>query len=185
VRRELGLGNETLVMHLSNLRPLKRIDVLLEAVARLRPREAFKLVILAGADFGPHADQVRRLHLEDRVIVRERVPDVENFLQAADLGLYTSDNESFCLAILEEMCFGCPSVATRVGGIPEVVEDGVSGLLVPAGDVDALARAVQHLLDNPVRRVAMGQAARTRAQEQFSADRIVPRYVELYRRVCA
>jgi N-acetyl-alpha-D-glucosaminyl L-malate synthase BshA len=185
VRRELGLTQEALVLHLSNLRPLKRIDLLLETVARVQPREAFKLVILAGADFAPHAEQVHRLHLEDRVIVRQRVPGVEDYLQAADLGLYTSDNESFCLAILEEMFFGCPSVATRVGGIPEVVEDGVSGLLVPAGDVDALARAVQRLLDDPASRRALGQAARQRAQEKFSADRIVPLYVELYERVCA
>jgi N-acetyl-alpha-D-glucosaminyl L-malate synthase BshA len=185
VRRELGLTQEALVLHLSNLRPLKRIDLLLETVARVQPREAFKLVILAGADFSPHADQVRRLHLEDRVIVRERVPGVEDYLQTADLGLYTSDNESFCLAILEGMFFGCPSVATRVGGIPEVVEDGVSGLLVPAGDVDALTRAVQRLIGDPASRVAMGRAARQRAQEQFSAERIVSRYVELYERVCA
>jgi glycosyltransferase involved in cell wall biosynthesis len=65
------------------------------------------------------------------------------------------------------------------------VEDGVSGLLVPAGDVDALARAVQRLLDDPASRRALGQAARQRAQEKFSADRIVPLYVELYERVCA
>jgi L-malate glycosyltransferase len=185
VRRELGLTHEALVLHLSNLRPLKRIDLLLEAVARVRPRDGFKLVILAGADFAPHAEDVRRLHLEDRVIVRERVPGVEDYLQAADLGLYTSDNESFCLAILEGMFFGCPSVATRVGGIPEVVEDGVSGLLVPAGKVDALATAVQRLLDDPAGRRALGQAARQRAQETFSADRIVPRYIELYERVCS
>ena len=185
VRRDLGLTHEALVLHLSNLRPLKRIDLLLEAVARVQPSGAFKLVILAGADFAPHAEQVRRLHLEDRVIVRERIPGVEDYLQAADLGLYTSDNESFCLAILEGMCFGCPSVATRVGGIPEVVEDGVSGLLVPAGDVAALARAVQRLIDDPATRVSLGQAARQRAQEQFSADRIVPRYIELYQRVCS
>jgi glycosyltransferase involved in cell wall biosynthesis len=149
----------------------------------VQPREAFKLVILAGADFAPHADQVRRLRLEDRVIVREKVLGVEDYLQAADLGLYTSDNESFCLAILEGMFFGCPSVATRVGGIPEVVEDGVSGLLVPAGDVDALARAVQRLIGDPAARATLGQAARKRAQGQFSADQIVPRYIELYERV--
>ena len=76
VRRELGLTQEALVLHLSNLRPLKRIDLLLETVARVQPRKSFKLVILAGADFAPHEEQVHRLHLEDRVIVRERVPCV-------------------------------------------------------------------------------------------------------------
>ncbi len=183
LRRELGLTHEALVLHLSNLRPLKRIDLLLETVARVRPRDAFKLVILAGADFAPHAAQVRRLHLEDRVIVREKVPGVEDYLQAADLGLYTSDAESFCLGILEGMCFGCPSVATRVGGIPEVMEDGISGLFAPAGDADALARAVERLIGDPALRAALGGAARSRAQEKFSAGRIVPLYVELYERV--
>ena len=185
VRRELGLTHEALVLHLSNLRPLKRIDVLLEAVARIQPKDTFKLVILAGADFAPHLADVRRLHLEDRVIVRERVPGVEDYLQAADIGLYTSEAESFCLAILEGMCFGSPSVATRVGGIPEVVEDGVSGLLVPAGDVDGLARAAQRLIGDPALRATLGRAGRARAREQFSADRIVPSYIELYERVCA
>ena len=66
---------------------------------------------------------MRRLGLADRVIVREKVNDIEDYLQAADLGLFTSETESFCLSILEAMCFGCPSVAPRVGGIPEVVQD--------------------------------------------------------------
>jgi glycosyltransferase involved in cell wall biosynthesis len=83
------------------------------------------------------------------------------------------------------MCFGCPSVATRVGGIPEVVDDGTTGLLVPFGDVGGLARAAERLIQDPASRAVMGQTARDRAHERFSADRIVPRYVELYRRVCA
>ena len=132
-----------MVLHSSNLRPLKRIDLLLETAARIRPRDAFKLVILAGGSFAPFIEQVRRLGLEDRVIVREKVNDIEDYLQAADLGLFTSETESFCLSILEAMCFGCPSVSTRVGGIPEVMQDNVSGILVPMGDVDALAGAVK------------------------------------------
>ena len=185
VRRELGVGEETLVLHASNLRPPKRIDLLLETAARIRPRESFKLLVLAGADFAPFAPDVSRLGLGDRVIVREKVVDIEDYLQAADLGLYTSEVESFCLSILEGMCFGCPSVATRVGGIPEVVDDGTTGLLVPFGDVGGLARAAERLIQDPASRAVMGQTARDRAHERFSADRIVPRYVELYRRVCA
>ena len=170
VRRELGIGKEAMVLHASNLRPPKRIDVLLESAARIRPRDAFKLVVLAGADFSPFAGEVRRLGLSDRVIVRENISEIEDYLQAADIGLFTSENESFCLSILEAMCFSCPSVATAVGGIPEVVESGRSGLLVPPLDPDAVAR---------------GDAARRRARELFSADVIVSRYERLYRRVCA
>jgi N-acetyl-alpha-D-glucosaminyl L-malate synthase BshA len=184
VRAELGLQNEAMILHSSNLRPLKRIDLLLETVARIRPHEGFKLVILAGGSFSPFLAEVQRLGIQDRVIVREKVNEIEDFLQAADLGLFTSESESFCLSILEAMCFGCPSVARRVGGIPEVVEDTRTGLLLESADADELARAVESLIQNPARRVAMGEAAQKRAREFFSADAIVPRYEALYRRVC-
>jgi len=183
VRRELGVKDEVLLFHSSNLRPLKRIDLLLEAVALIHPREVFKLVILAGGDFAPFAADVRRLGLEDRVIVREKVTNIEDYLQAADLGVFTSEVESFCLSILEAMFFGCPSVARRVGGIPEVVEHDATGLLVNSSEADAIARAVESLIQNPARRLALGLAARRRAQEHFSADVIVPRYEALYARI--
>jgi glycosyltransferase involved in cell wall biosynthesis len=127
---------------------------------------------------------VERLGLTARVIIREKVSAIEEYLQIGDLGLFTSDTESFCLSILEAMCFGCPSVSTRVGGIPEVVEDGRSGVLVPAGDAGALAGAVEALLDDAPRRLALGRAARDRARTLFAADVIVPRYEALYRRLC-
>ena len=185
VRRELGVAdNEVMILHSSNLRPVKRIDLLLETLARVRPRDAFKLVVLAGGSFEPYIKDVQRLGLKDRVMVRENVNEIEDFLQAADLGLFTSETESFCLSILEAMYFGCPSVARRAGGIPEVVEDNVSGLLVPSDNPDDLARAIESLIQNPKRRMAMGQAAQRRARERFSAEVIVPRYEALYRRVC-
>jgi N-acetyl-alpha-D-glucosaminyl L-malate synthase BshA len=186
VRRELGVtDNEVMLLHSSNLRPPKRIDVLLETVARIRPRDAFKLVVLAGASFTPFRQVVERLGLDDRVIVRENVNEIEDYLQAADLGLFTSETESFCLSILEAMYFGCPSVARRAGGIPEVVEDTVSGILVPSADPDALARAVESLIQDPKRRATMGEAAKHRARERFSAGIIVPQYEALYRKVCS
>jgi N-acetyl-alpha-D-glucosaminyl L-malate synthase BshA len=185
VRRELGLKREAMVLHLSNLRPVKRIDLLLETAARISPRNSFKLVILAGGDFGPFVEQVRRLGLEKSVVVRENVTKIEDYLRAADIGLFTSESESFCLSLLEAMWFACPSVATKVGGIPEVVREGESGLLMPAGDADALARGVELLIRDPEKRALIGRAAQQRAREMFSADAIVPRYEQLYRRVCA
>src|ERR1017187_6655753 len=185
VRRDLGVHDEALILHSSNLRPLKRIDILLETVARIRPLDSFKLVILAGGDFTPFLKDVQRLDLETRVVVRKNVSDIEDYLQAADIGLITSESESFCLSILEAMCFACPSVARRAGGVPEVVEDGISGLLVPSLDADAFARAVESLIKDPIRRAKFGRAAQDRARELFSAEIIMPRYEALYRRVCA
>jgi N-acetyl-alpha-D-glucosaminyl L-malate synthase BshA len=184
IRRELGLRDEALIVHLSNLRPVKRIDLLLDTVAKVRPRDGFKLVILAGGDFSPFIEHVRRLGIGDRVVVRENVFEVEDYLQAADLGLFTSESESFCLSLLEAMWFGCPSVSTAVGGIPEVVTSGENGLLVPAGDADGLARGVESLLQDVNLRTRLGRSARTCARERFSAEAIVPLYESLYRRVC-
>jgi N-acetyl-alpha-D-glucosaminyl L-malate synthase BshA len=183
VRRELGLGDEAMILHISNLRPVKRIDLLLEAAARIRPADAFKLVIIAGESFTPFEADVRRLGLEGRVIVRERINRVEDYLQAADLALFSSETESFCLGILEAMCFGVPSVSTAVGGIPEVIDDGVTGQLVPFGNADALAQAAGDLIADPARRKHLGAAARIRAGQLFSPDRIVTRYLDLYDRV--
>jgi N-acetyl-alpha-D-glucosaminyl L-malate synthase BshA len=185
VRADLGLTDEVVVLHSSNLRPLKRIDLLLETMARVKCRNRFKLVILAGDSFANYASDVRMLGLEDRILVLERVKEIEDYLQIADITLQTSETESFCLSILEAMCFATPAVSTSVGGIPEVVQDGVTGILVPFGDADALARAVEDLVDNPERRVALGRAAQRRAQESFSPDAIVPLYEDLYRRTCA
>jgi N-acetyl-alpha-D-glucosaminyl L-malate synthase BshA len=186
VRRELGVADgEAMLLHLSNLRPLKRIDLLLATVAKLPRAARWKLVILAGESFAPYAATVERLGLASHVIVRERVSDIEDYLQAADIGLFTSETESFCLSILEAMSFGCPSAAFAVGGIPEVTLSGETGLLVPFGDTAALAGAVASLIADPSHRLALGRAAQERAGLHFSAATIVPRYEALYRRVAA
>jgi N-acetyl-alpha-D-glucosaminyl L-malate synthase BshA len=185
LRAELGVSDAPVILHSSNLRPLKRIDLLLQVAQRSRFAAAFKLVILAGESFEPYAASVEKLRLQNRVAVVERVKDIEEYLQIADLILQTSDSESFCLSILEGMCFGCPCVARRVGGIPEVVEHDETGILVDSDDADELARAVDRLLENSAMRAKMGRAARQRAKEKFSADAIVPLYENLYRRVCS
>ena len=186
LRRELGIADgEAMILHLSNLRELKRIDLLLATAASIRPRAAFKLVILAGDSFAPFRAEVERLGLTDRVVVRERVSDIDDYLKAADIGLFTSEVESFCLSILELMSIGCPSCAFAVGGIPEVVVSGESGVLVPFPDTAAMTRAVEALIADPARRAALGRAAQQRARAHFSAAAIVPRYEALYRRLVA
>ncbi|MGN6371295.1 MAG: N-acetyl-alpha-D-glucosaminyl L-malate synthase BshA [Phycisphaerae bacterium] len=183
VRADLGVGDELLILHTSNLRPLKRIDVLLETVALLQPRSAFKLLILAGESFAPYQEQAHRLGLEGNILVRDRILDIEEYFHAADVGLITSDTESFCLSILEGMSLGCPSVATRVGGVPEVVDQGVTGLLAEAGNPVALADALRGLMEDAYRREKMGEAARRAAAARFSAEAIVPQYERIYQRV--
>ena len=183
VRTELGLKDEALILHLSNLRPVKRIDRLLETVALIRPRESFKLLVLAGGDFKAFDAEVKRLGIEDRIVVRQNVFEIEDYLAAADVGLFTSDSESFCLSILEAMAFSCPSVSTSVGGIPEVVDHGINGLLVESAAPTDLATAVTTLINDPELRGALGRAAQEKARNVFGADHIVSRYEAYYREV--
>jgi glycosyltransferase involved in cell wall biosynthesis len=138
---------------------------------------------MAAGSFREYEDQLKKLGLQNRVIVRENAGEVQDYLQAADMGIYTSESESFCLGILEGMWFGKPSAAMAVGGIPEVVKQGDTGALVPFGDVAALAAACTELIDNPARRAAMGAAAQAAARGRFSAEAIVPQYEGLYRRL--
>lgn len=182
VRTELGVKEgEALIVHSSNLRPLKRIDLLLETIARAKQTTPdLKLLVLAGGDFAPFVPELERLGIKDSVVVRENVVEIDDYLQAADIGLYTSETESFCLSILEAMFFGCPSVARRVGGIPEVVDDERTGLLIDSADVNALATAVSRLVSDADLRNRLGHAAKLRARELFTAQAIVPRYEQLY-----
>jgi N-acetyl-alpha-D-glucosaminyl L-malate synthase BshA len=184
VRRELGLtSDEFLVVHISNVRPLKRIDLLLQTFAAARSARPLRLLILAGSSFSPYQPLLDELKLRERVMVKEKVRDVEEYLNAADAGLYTSENESFGLSILETLFHAKPVVAFRVGGIPEVVIDGQAGFLRPFGDVEALARCLTLLAESPALAHQLGEGGRQRAEANFTADRIVPEYDALYRRV--
>ncbi len=187
VRAELGVrDDEVLLFHSSNLRPIKRFDALLDAFARLQTHAPCKLLVLAGGNFNAFAPQIARLKIApDRLIVRENISAIEDYIQAADLGLFTSSSESFCLSILECMAFGIPSVSTCVGGIPEVCESGHSGLLVPLGDESALVGALTDLVTDPARRLLLGTEARRRAESLFCAEVIVEHYVRYYRSLMA
>ncbi|CAN5440208.1 N-acetyl-alpha-D-glucosaminyl L-malate synthase BshA [soil metagenome] len=186
IRGELGLtNNEFLVVHISNVRPLKRIDLLLQSFAAAQSSRPLRLLILAGGSFAPYEVHLDQLGLRDRVTVKEQVREVEEYLNAADAGLYTSESESFGLSILETLFHAKPVVAFRVGGIPEVVLDGQTGFLHPFGDIEALARSISTLADSPALAFEMGERGRQDAQSKFSADQIVPAYESLYRRVDA
>ena len=183
VRRGLGLMDEFLVLHMSNLRPVKRIDLLLRTIAASKNRSRLRLFILAGGPFDPYEPLLDELRLRDCVIVHQNKAVVDEYLQAADAGLYTSEYESFGLSILETVLYGKPVVAFRVGGIPEVVGDSYP--LSPFGDVTAAASALDRFIESPDLAREVAERSRSRAIENFSADRIVPQYETLYRRVVA
>ena len=186
MRRKLGLRQDDFVLiHLSNLRPVKRIPDILKVMAAVKDDERIKLLLLAGGPFDEFKPMVKDLGLEKRVVVKPRVLDIENYISAADAGFYASERESFGMGVLETMSFGKPVIATRVGGVTEIMLDGQTGFLKRLGDVKGMAKAVRQLAADESLRHQMGAAAKARAQECFSAEASVAKYEAFYRRVMA
>jgi N-acetyl-alpha-D-glucosaminyl L-malate synthase BshA len=183
VRRELGISeDEFLIVHTSNVRAPKRIDLLLRTFAAMKSERA-RLLVLAGGPFEPYDALLDELGIRARVLVNQDVIHVEEYLSAADAGLYTSESESFGLSILETLFHGKPVVAFRVGGIPEVVTDGETGFLHPFGDIAAMAASLDRLAATPSLARQMGEQGQRSARAQFSAENVVPRYEAVYTRL--
>jgi N-acetyl-alpha-D-glucosaminyl L-malate synthase BshA len=181
VRRALKIReNDFLLIHMSNLRPVKRIPDVLRVLAEVRDLDQVKLLVLAGGSFDEYRPLVRKLGLEKRLVVKPNVLDIENYLNAADAGLYASAKESFGMGVLETMSFGKPVVATRVGGVAEIVQHGKSGFLNRMGDVKSMASAVRKLAEDASLAAAVGERARARAAQAFSPEKSVQEYLDLY-----
>jgi len=174
------------LMHISNFRPLKRTDDVVRIFARVRETLDARLVLVGdGPEYGRTRELVEKLGLADHVRYVGVVDGVAPLLAAADVLLLPSETESFGLVALEAMASGVPVVASDVGGLPEVVEHGVSGYLAPVGDVDAMAGYCLKLLSDCEDGKKMGEAARRRASEKFDYRSIIPQYERIYERLLA
>ncbi|MFV0414755.1 MAG: N-acetyl-alpha-D-glucosaminyl L-malate synthase BshA [Chthoniobacterales bacterium] len=181
VRKSLGVTEgETLLLHMSNLRPGKRVNDILEAVSLAKNVLRLKLLILAGESFKPYESAVRRLGLDQRILVKENVQDIDDYLNACNFGIYASEEESFGLSILETLAHGKPVVATNTGGIPEVVQPNKTGLLVPVGNPKLLAAAIDQLVNNPAQIKTFGDIARSDAATRFNPVKIRDHYLSYY-----
>ncbi len=179
VRREWGVSPETCVLiHVANLKPVKGHRYLLEALRALRGTGRLVLLVSIGEDDmdGALQEEARRLGVADAVRWLGKRDDVPRLLAGADIGVMPSLSEGMSNAVLEYMAAGRPVVATRVGGNPETVAEGETGLLVPPEDATALADALRILIDDPNLRRRMGAAGRRRVQERFSVERMVAAY---------
>jgi len=181
IRREIGVSDDDIVLlHMSNVRPVKRVDDILEAVSLLRNRRRARLLILAGGDFSPYIAELDRRGIRDMVTVLENIPEIGDYPNACDIGVYASEQESFGLGILETLAYGKPVVATRIGGIPEVVTHGRTGMLVPVRQPAALAEAIDQLIDDTSLRETLGREAKRDVAERFNAANVRDLYLKLY-----
>ena len=181
MRRELGIPVDApLVGTVGQVIPWKRQDVFIEAAAGIVAHVPRCYFVVVGADlFGEHAEYVRELrslaemlNVADRVAFTGYREDAASLLASLDVLVHPADGEPLGRVLLEAMCLGVPCVAANSCGPAELIEDGVSGLLVAPGDVTGVAREVLSLLSRPGTARRLGEAARKRVGEEFSAGRM-------------
>src|SRR5262245_8286710 len=179
-RASVAPEGHKIITHVSNFREVKRVKDVVRVFARIRRAMPATLVMIGDGPERPDAEnEARDLAVAGDVRFLGRLDSVAMLLQISDLFLLPSQTESFGLAALEAMACGSPVIATRTGGLPEVVDDGVNGILEPVGSVEAMGRRAVELLRDAARHAGMREAAIAKAHT-FSADRIVPMYESLY-----
>jgi L-malate glycosyltransferase len=195
LRQAIAPHGEKLILHISTFRPIKRILDCVEVIARMHEVESgagsrFRARLIMCGDGPERADAERlaaRRGVADFVnfVGKQPQSEIRDYLSLADLFLLPSQSESFGLSALEAMACEVPVIATRVGGVPEVVEEGGCGYLFDVGDVDGMAEAASRLLNDDALHQRFGARGREMAVTRFTTDRIIPQYEALYRRMAA
>jgi L-malate glycosyltransferase len=175
---------ERLLVHVSNFRPVKRAQRAVEAFAEVAARIPARLLMVGeGPERADCEARARALRVQDRVRFVGAQGHVEELLPLTDVFLLPSEHESFGLAALEAMACGSVPIASRAGGLPEVIEDGVTGLLVDEGDAKRMGSLAADLLSDAPRLERLRRAARSAAETRFAPAHALDRYEALYARV--
>jgi len=184
VRAQYAEPGEAVLVHLSNFRPVKRVQDVIRIFAGIANEVPAKMLMVGDGPERSSAEWLAKsLKISDRVHFLGKYDQVNQLLPAADLMLMPSELESFGLAALEAMACEVPTIGTAVGGVPELIQDGITGLLFPVGDVDAMAQAAVALLKDRDRLQSMARAARQEAQRKYCSTRVIPQYEEFYRSI--
>jgi N-acetyl-alpha-D-glucosaminyl L-malate synthase BshA len=182
--RRWARPEERLLVHISNFRPVKRVLDVIGIFERVQKEIPSRLLMLGdGPDRGKVEQYCREHHICGSITFIGSLPLVEEVLVGADLFLLPSESESFGLSALEAMSCQVPVITSDTGGLPEVVDDGVTGFLRPVGDVEGMAAAALRLLGDENLRRRFGEEARRQAVARFGQDAVVGRYRSLYQKV--
>jgi N-acetyl-alpha-D-glucosaminyl L-malate synthase BshA len=172
-------------MHVSNFRPVKRVLDCIHVFARVRKEVDAELLMAGdGPDRGPAERLASELGVIEAVRFLGKQDHLERLIPHAHVLHLPSETEAFGLAALEAMACGVPPVATRTGGVPDLITHGVDGFMEPVGDHAAQAGRIIELLANPQLHREMAEAARKTATTRFCTDLIIPQYEDYYRKVC-
>jgi N-acetyl-alpha-D-glucosaminyl L-malate synthase BshA len=183
-RAAFAAEGERILLHLSNFRPVKRVQDVINVFAQVTREVPSHLLLVGDGPERSNAEYlVHSLKLQDRVHFLGKQDEVHRLLPLADLLLMPSKLEAFGLAALEAAACRVPTIATRQGGVPELIEDGINGRLLAVGDVDGMAHAAIALLRDPQALDDMAVAARQTAQQKFCASKIIPQYEAFYEQI--
>ena len=176
---------DVVVAHISNFRPVKRVHDLVYAMAMVKKEEPEVRLMLVGDGPDRHSVEslIKRLDLKEQVFLTGFRSDVANLLRCSDVVALVSQTESAPLTLLEGMSSGLPVVATSVGGIPEIVEDGVNGFLVQPKSPESIAEKILELNSDRDLRRRLGEAARRTVLERYTAEKVVGQYLDIYDKV--
>ena len=185
LRASLAPQNQPLLVHVSNFRPVKRPVDCVEILARVVKQGIETRLVLVGdgSERTNVEHKARCLGIYEKCVFVGKQPNIVDYLSAADVLLLPSEQESFGLAALEAMACEVPVIASRVGGIPEVVTDGETGWLSEVGDVEKMSRDAARLLSDRDLRIQMGKRARESAVSRYRTDIVIPQYLSYYEQV--
>src|SRR2546423_2487792 len=183
-RQMLSPDDAPVMVHVSNFRPVKRPVDCVEILARVLKQTKARLVMVGdGSERTNCIHRARCLGVADNCVFVGKQPNIVDYLCASDVLLLPSEQESFGLAAMEAMAVQVPVIASRVGGLPEVVDDGETGFLSAVGDIDKMADDAVNLLTDSKLRKEMGKRARESAITRYSTHKIIPQYIEFYERI--
>lgn len=187
LRNSLSPNGEPLLAHVSNFRPVKRPVDCVEIFAQVLNKgiKARLVMVGDGSERRNAEHRAKCLGIHEHCSFVGKQPRIVDYLSVSDVLLLPSEQESFGLAALEAMACEVPVIASRVGGVPEVVTDGETGYLSEVGDLEKMANDAAELLVNPERRREMGQRARESAISRYRTDVVIPQYIEFYEKVIA
>jgi N-acetyl-alpha-D-glucosaminyl L-malate synthase BshA len=182
-RLRIAQPDEAILCHVSNFRKVKRVLDVISIFAEVHQTRASKMVMVGDGPERPAAEALAiQLGVQDEVLFLGKTSDVERILGISDLFLLPSETESFGLAALEAMASGVPVIASRAGGLPEVVDHGRNGYLEPVGDIQAMAERAKYILSNTSTHAMFSNQALEAAQK-FSMEHIGQTYLNLYQQL--
>jgi len=184
LRDRLSPGNVPIIVHMSNFRPVKRAGIVFDVFERVRRQMPVRLVYIGdGPDRAATEARARASEFAADVVFEGEQRDPVPLLSCADLFLLPSSQESFGMAALEAMACEVPVIASRVGGLPELIEDGVNGFLCDVDDVDGMATRALTLLQDTMAARAMAKAAAASVSQRYCVDKVVPMYEKYYEQI--